>query len=302
MTDYFDLPPASATDRVTDADIAVLSRFLVQLPDKTLGYPRWRLGNHHISRIMRTPLRVTAGFDRLRKVLDSLVAIAVCRDTQYLALSVSLGAKVRITIAQNDEYPPPKISEYLQNVWKQLRELANIQRAVRHPGHWLDMLISAEEFLDAFEAHMDMADIENKRFKLLKDKLDADIYEHCYMKLKKRMNKYLAPFIEFQTFYSRTRAQLDPELVIADIVFSLAKVTKMVSEYKGKFDESGSPVDMEWSDVAKMFRVVAHLYLNDTANVTAKIKVVVDAWRSQSDVQGEYWFHFNTMCRFGCPC
>lgn len=291
-THGFHTLPVSATAGVTDADIAFLSRFLVRSTNKTGGlpleYPRRSIDKNQIGRVTHAPSSRMAGFERLRKVLDALVGIAVCGDTQRLALSVSLGAKVCITIAQNDECSPPKISEHLQNVWNELRELANMQRSIRHQCHFPVVL----DLPEAAESSLPMANPVNQRLKSLKFRLQADIHQHCYMKSKQRISKYLGPFSQFYTFYIRTKGVFDPELVIADILFCLADISETVTEYKGKFDESGRPVDMKWSYLAKMSNVLLQFYLKDAVNVTARINDVMAAWRSRSEVKGEFWSLF----------
>lgn len=293
MTHDINILPASATAGVTDQDIAVLSRFLVRSTGRTGGlplqYPRRSLDDNQTSGITHAPLSGKSGFERSRKVLDALVAIAVCGGTQCLALSVSFGATVRITIAQNDETPPSMISRHLERVWIQLRDLAEMQRSIRHENCLPDVLDLHGSSPKAAESHLAVVDPRIQQLKVMKEKLHADIHQHCYMKSKHCITKYLGPCAEFYKFYRQARAVFDPALVLADIVYYLAKIWKTVTGYKGRFDGSGAPVDMDWYDLAKASSLLLQMYLNDTANVTARGNDVMTAWLGRSEVKGESW-------------
>lgn len=295
MTDDFPLP-ASATAAITDETIAVLSRFLVRSTNKQGGlpleYPRRCLGSNEAIGITHAPLSGKAGFERSRKVLDALVAISVCGGTQSLALSVSFGAKVCFTIAQNDEPPPRTIIKHLQNVWSQLRTLADVQR---NTSHECDLPKSAE-------SHLSAEHLRTQQLKSLKEKLHADIHQHCYLKSKQRIIKYLGPCAEFNKFYRRTRNIYDPDLAIANIVFHLVKISEMVTGYKGAFDASGAPADMNWSDLAKKSSLILQTYLKNTTNVTEAISNVMTAWRKRPEVKGESCIPAQDVCQFVHPC
>lgn len=292
MTHDFHTLPASTTAGVTDNEIAVLSRFLVRSTNRQGGlpleYPRRSSDTNRASGIItHAPLPGTSGFERSRKVLDALVAIAGCGGTQTMALSVSFGAKVRIVIAQNEECPPPSVSEHLRSVWEQLRGLANVQRNIRHQYRLQDVLDSHGKSPKAAESHSLVDKSATAQLKLLKETLHADIHKHCYMKSKQRIVKYLPPIAEFHRFYLRARSQLDPTLVIADIVFCLLKFSKTIIGYTGALDACGAPVDMDWSDLAKKSSLLLQMYLNNTTEVMAKIADVMAVWGSRSEVKGE---------------
>lgn len=284
MSHYSHSLSSSTTAAITDNDIAVLSRFLVCSTTKQGGlppeYPRRSVYSNRTDCMSHARLPCAAGFERSHKVLDALVAIAGSSSTKVLALSVSFGATVRIVLAQNEESPPSRIAEHLRSVWAQLRELANMQRNIRHRTSLPDELDSHGKSPKPAESPSLVQESAIKQLKLLKEKLHVDIHIHAYTKSKQRIVKYLSPIAEFHRFYLRARTQLDPTLVIADIVFLLLKLSDIVAGYKGEFDAWGAPVYMDWSDLAKKSSLLLQKYLNNTTDVMAKIEDVMTVWES----------------------
>lgn len=251
------------------------------------------------SGLTHSPLHGTTGFKRSKLVLDALVAISVCTGNQCLALSVSFGSnRVRITIAQNDATPSPAIATHLTSIWKQLGELATLQRQLRQENRLVDVVLGKPPISPkAAESHLPVGHHGTRALKKLKENLQRDIHKHCYLKTKQRLKKYLEQYATFYQFYRWNRQALDPTEVIADVAFNLLELHRLVMLYKGPLHTSGVPEKLDWDNLAKCSSLLLHNYTENASNVQIKIGDVVDAWRRTAMVRGMFLF----LSRFLTP-
>lgn len=292
VSDDSEILPVSQTDGITDSDLAALCRFLFRSTNDEGGlpleYPRRNLDVEQTSRLTHAPLHGVAGFNRSRLVLDALVAVCVCTGSHCLALSVSFGPKrVLITIAENDSKPSPMIRTHLTSIWLQLRALATLQKRLRHDFNFPDAAVDEHGTSPrAVESYLPRAHDGRRALKELKGALQRDIHQHCYLKTKQRLKKYLLSYDVFYQFYKRNRKVLDPTEVIADVAFNLADLHRIVMGYKGPMLPSGVPAKLNWDDLARCSSLLLRIYTDDKSNVQMKIGDVVEVWFRTEIVKG----------------
>lgn len=242
--------------------------------------------------LTHAPLAGRGGFKRSKLVLDALIAISVCTGSQCLALSVSFGPnRVQITIAQNDSRPSPAIETHLKSIWAQLGELAKLQKQLRH-DHNIVGFVHGDPSTSpkSAESYLPVGHHGESALSKLKDTLERDIQKHCYLKTKQRLKKYLEQYTKFYQFYKENKKALDPREVIADLVFNLLEIHRMVMLYKGAFHPSGVPEELNWDKLAECSIALFRNYGGDGSNARIKIVEVADAWSSTDTVKSRFWF------------